>query len=39
MNNKSELHLLIDWTCFFQNLEKKFIDPLNIMAKIEVKNV
>ena len=34
MNNKSELHLIIDWTCFFEKLEDKLTEPLYIISKI-----
>lgn len=30
MNNLSELHILIDWTCYFSKLEEKIINPLHL---------
>ena len=34
MNIVTELHLLIDWTCYFSDLENRIVSPLQIVKKI-----
>eukprot|EP00941_MAST-03F_sp_MAST-3F-sp1_P002906 g2906.t1 len=36
-NIVSELHLLIDWTCFFSDLEQKIMNPLQLLKKLRMK--
>mgnify|MGYP003982770113 CR=1 FL=1 len=33
MNIISELHVLIDWTCFFPELENKLTKPFQVIKK------
>jgi hypothetical protein len=39
MNTISELHLLIDWTCYFSKLENKLIDSLQVIKKIRMEKL
>tara|TARA_B100000989_G_scaffold295832_1_gene277684 strand:+ start:1781 stop:2782 length:1002 start_codon:yes stop_codon:yes gene_type:complete len=39
MDNISELHILIDWTCHFNELENKLTDSLHIIKKITHKKL
>jgi len=39
MNIVSELHLLIDWTCYFSDLENKITDSLQLVTKIQLKKM
>jgi hypothetical protein len=32
----SELHVIIDWTCYFSDLESKIISPLELVKKIHL---
>lgn len=34
MNIVTELHLLIDWTCYFSDVENRIVSPLQIVKKI-----
>ena len=38
IENVSELHLVIDWLCYFPNLETKITDSLQVIKKIEMKS-
>lgn len=39
MNTISELHLLIDWTCHFNQLENKICHPFILIKKIKMKKL
>jgi len=39
MNTISELHLLIDWTCHFSELENKLTNSLHVITKIKMKKL
>ena len=39
MNTISELHLLIDWTCHFSELENKLTDSLHVIKKIRMEKL
>ena len=39
MHNVSELHLLIDWTCYFPRLEDKITGGLQLIKKIKMKKL
>ena len=39
MNKTSELHLLIDWSCYFSSLENKIKKSLQLVEKIQMKKL
>lgn len=39
MDNVSELHILIDWTCYFSELENKIKKSLQLVEKIQMKKL
>lgn len=39
MNTISELHLLVDWTCHFNQLENKICHPFILIKKIKMKKL
>ena len=39
MNKVSELHILIDWTCYFPKLEDNIIRPLQLIKKIKMSKL
>ena len=39
MNTISELHLLIDWTCYLSEFENKLTDSLQLITKIKMKKL
>ena len=39
MNNISELHILIDWTCHFASIEEKITGFLQLVTKIQMKKL
>jgi hypothetical protein len=39
MDNVSELHILIDWTCYFSSIENEFKNSLQLIEKIHMKKL
>ena len=39
MSNITELHVLIDWTCYFSELENKITNSLELVKKIQLKKM
>ena len=39
MNIVTELHLLIDWTCYFSDVENRIASPLQIIKKIPMEKL
>ena len=39
MNTISELHVLIDWTCHFSEIENKLTESLRVIKNIRMKNL
>ena len=39
MNNITELHILIDWTCYFSDIEDKLTNSLEIITKIKMNKL
>ena len=39
MDNVPELHILIDWTCYFSSIENEFKNSLQLIEKIQMKKL